>query len=96
MTIQEIECAICLEVIDNSTKKTTRCNHIFHIECLSQVHTNKCPLCRQTLEEYFSTPLTEAFRVSSIPTERFLDQIGLTITQEYHDLDRLMPLNYIS
>lgn len=96
MTIQEIECAICLEVIDSSTKKTTRCNHTFHTDCLNQVHTNKCPLCRRALEEYFSTPLAEAFRVGTTPTERFLDQIGLGITQEYRELDRLLPLNYIS
>lgn len=96
MTLQEIECAICLEVIDSSTKKTTRCNHTFHAECLSLVQTNKCPLCRRTLEEYFSTPLAEAFRVGSTPTERFLDQIGLGITQEYRELDHLLPLNYIS
>lgn len=96
MNIQEIKCAICLELIDNSTKKTTRCNHMFHTDCLNKVHTNKCPLCRQTLEEYFSTPLAEAFRVGGAPTGRFLDQINLSISREYLELDHLLPLNYIS
>jgi hypothetical protein len=46
---QEIECAICLDIIDNQAKHITRCNHVFHKGCLEQVVTNCCPLCRSEL-----------------------------------------------
>lgn len=80
---RETECAICLEVIDHASKKITRCHHVFHGACLSQVLSNTCPLCRQvlTVEETFSTSLTQAFQEGAqrpqSDTDRFLDQIGL-------------------
>lgn len=46
---QEIECAICLDIIDNQAKHITSCNHVFHEGCLEQVVTNCCPLCRSEL-----------------------------------------------
>lgn len=48
-TTNDIECAICLELIDNDSKTITVCNHIFHKNCLAQIRNNKCPLCRRVL-----------------------------------------------
>lgn len=44
---QDIECSICFELINNSTKKIIQCNHVFHGACLDRVRTNACPLCRK-------------------------------------------------
>ena len=52
------DCAICLESLDSKrTVETveTLCGHVFHKECLSQVHVHEqegvvyiqCPLCRE-------------------------------------------------
>jgi RING finger family protein len=38
-------CSICLEQII-STKAITQCNHIFHVECIIHLQSNKCPICR--------------------------------------------------
>lgn len=48
-TTNNIECAICLESIDIDSKEITVCNHIFHKDCLAQIRSNACPLCRQVL-----------------------------------------------
>lgn len=36
-------CAICLEDTDEIELK---CSHIFHMDCLTQVEKNSCPMCR--------------------------------------------------
>lgn len=46
---QEIECAICLDIIDNDSKSITDCNHVFHDSCLDRIINNRCPLCRSAL-----------------------------------------------
>ena len=48
----EEECAICLEKL-NGRKTKTKCNHIFHTECLKEWNQmgeyNDCPICRTKL-----------------------------------------------
>ncbi|VVU95602.1 hypothetical protein CPAV1605_1354 [seawater metagenome] len=43
-------CAICL---DSLNKKHTivklNCDHIYHLECITKVENNLCPLCRKTI-----------------------------------------------
>lgn len=46
---QEIECAICLDIIENESKTITECNHVFHDSCLERIVNNRCPLCRAAL-----------------------------------------------
>lgn len=47
-----MECPICLEPLINERTSKTKCNHIFHKECLKKImHTNKCPICRTALYE---------------------------------------------
>ena len=89
---QEIECSICLEVIDNASRKITPCNHAFHHACLAQVRNNRCPLCRGVLapiaprrvpREFFQNLGYHIQSVSVVPqrpptaTDRFLAQVGL-------------------
>jgi hypothetical protein len=50
-----IECNICIEHIIDEDKYITKCNHIFHKECINKwlQLNNKCPYCRTEL----TTPL---------------------------------------
>lgn len=41
-------CSICLNNFNNNAYKT-RCNHLFHLNCISQIQNETCPLCRQHL-----------------------------------------------
>ena len=64
------DCAICLEPLDSKrtveTVETaeTLCGHVFHKECLSQVHVHKhsgviyiqCPLCREHIPPVIEPP----------------------------------------
>ena len=52
MTAQS-ECTICLLDYNEETKTETKCNHIFHQECLDKwLQTNyTCPLCRTELKK---------------------------------------------
>lgn len=50
---EENECSICLENIEEDSKKIVKCGHMFHTECISkwlEAH-DKCPLCIQTIIE---------------------------------------------
>ena len=48
-------CAICLDSLDSKASVDTLCGHIFHKDCLSQLHIQEeagvvyiqCPLCRE-------------------------------------------------
>ena len=41
-------CTICLEILNNCDKITTKCNHNFHYKCINSWCdiSNSCPLCR--------------------------------------------------
>ena len=40
------ECAICLEDLYNNIKLD--CGHEFHLNCITKIHNNLCPLCRSS------------------------------------------------
>ena len=50
---EQSECTICLLDYNEETKTETKCNHIFHQECLDKwLQTNyTCPLCRTELKK---------------------------------------------
>ena len=44
-------CSICQEELKEGEEVAkTFCNHLFHLECLSQVEKRECPNCRKSLE----------------------------------------------
>lgn len=44
------ECSICLDPILPKTKNIILdCNHIFHYDCIVNVTSNSCPLCRKEI-----------------------------------------------
>lgn len=45
------ECTICMEVLINTTRTTTECNHTYHTKCLDiwMKRNSNCPLCRRKL-----------------------------------------------
>lgn len=49
MSGTEDECVICLELLSNQNICTTKCNHIFHANCVASMNTDVCPLCRQKM-----------------------------------------------
>ena len=41
------DCSICLSELKKKQKIVKlSCNHYFHLECISKVNSNACPLCR--------------------------------------------------
>ncbi len=44
----ENNCTICLGSLNSKTNKTLKCNHIFHINCITEwfIKNNSCPICR--------------------------------------------------
>ena len=48
------ECAVCMELINDTDKIILKCGHKFHATCMfSSIMTNnyKCPLCRTIIIE---------------------------------------------
>ena len=41
---EKIECPICME--DKSNAVITKCNHKFCMDCIKEIKSGKCPLCR--------------------------------------------------
>ncbi len=49
----DLECSICTEkIIDNEIVKL-KCNHVFHLKCLTSWKNinNSCPLCREEITD---------------------------------------------
>ena len=42
------ECSICLEY-SGCQKIKLECGHEFHLECISKITNNSCPLCRRKI-----------------------------------------------
>jgi hypothetical protein len=53
-----MNCSICLNEINDKDKYKTKCNHIFHEECIEFWYrkSQSCPLCRKSK---FDIPLKE-------------------------------------
>lgn len=49
-----MDCSICLEIIASSEESVLKCNHVFHMECISQWIQNSCPLCRQAIRSDYT------------------------------------------
>jgi len=49
--IEKIDCAICLEELNNNNKVILECMHSFHTECITEwfKNNNTCPFCRRTV-----------------------------------------------
>lgn len=44
-------CCICLEDMHHGTVTLSACRHVFHDECISQIHNDQCPICREPIRE---------------------------------------------
>jgi hypothetical protein len=52
--VEQLECPICFDAIDNKNIVTTECGHCFHCSCLMKNVVNNgfdCPMCRQKMAE---------------------------------------------
>lgn len=52
------ECTICFDCVFPPNAFITRCNHVFHKECISNLQTPCCPNCRHSIPEIIPTPAT--------------------------------------
>lgn len=66
-------CSVCFEVLKDSDKCKTHCNHSFHTSCLLKwISSNSnCPLCRTELVEKKIEPKKEVYRD---PLDTILDK----------------------
>lgn len=44
---KNIECSICYQCLSTEETFTTKCNHIFHKQCMDKWCKTTCPYCRQ-------------------------------------------------
>tara|TARA_Y100000817_G_scaffold289697_1_gene259871 strand:+ start:10123 stop:10665 length:543 start_codon:yes stop_codon:yes gene_type:complete len=52
-----MECPVCFKILDDNTKTSTKCNHIFCVQCIEKLFENRknvCPLCRKEITEYYN------------------------------------------
>lgn len=53
-SVEQLDCPICFDAIDNKNFVTTECGHCFHCSCLMKNVVNNgfdCPMCRQKMAE---------------------------------------------
>jgi hypothetical protein len=97
---REIECSICLDIIDNQAKQITNCNHVFHANCLAQITNNRCPLCRSALEspeQVIYNNLRESIntlRAESVQINRHRQVTLERLRQEHEEETGFMNQNY--
>jgi hypothetical protein len=62
-SIEQLECPICFDAIDNKNFVTTECGHCFHCSCLMKNVVNNgfdCPMCRQKMAEIMNDDVSES------------------------------------
>ena len=78
-THEEVQCSICMEMIDRTDKKTLNCNHDFHADCVNRwLRSNDtCPLCRapQREEEPDRTTYSSRYVYSEDPFTREIERL---------------------
>lgn len=55
MCDESLECALCLEPLLGSASDTLTCGHSFHLQCLRDMKTTSCALCRTPVRLRFVT-----------------------------------------
>lgn len=88
------DCSICMEKLKKTNVCTTKCGHMFCLECILQVRdrSNMCPLCRKPLSTHRTTmilqnpiyPSPSPLRPPPIPSMQTLDQ-------PYHSPPPMIP-----
>ena len=79
----DIECAICLAVIDSGDLETLECGHPFHKSCIRRwmnyrFPSFRCPCCNKTYNTEFFIP-ESSNRISTYPSDLvILRQCGIT------------------
>ena len=77
-----IECSICLAVIDAESMETLECGHPFHKSCIRrwanhQIPTFRCPCCNKEYNTCFFIP-DPSNRISTFPSDLvILRQCGI-------------------
>ena len=76
---EEVQCSICMEMIDRTEKKTLNCNHDFHTECVNRwLRSNDtCPLCRapQRVREPERQTISSRYAFSEDPFTREIERL---------------------
>ena len=65
---EDCKCPICFESINKIQFIKTRCNHIFHSQCLKKWKSkqNQCPICREALCDCMSCSVQDKIKESSL------------------------------
>ena len=76
---EEVQCSICMEMIDRTDKKTLTCNHDFHAGCINTWLRTKdtCPLCRapQRVEEPERQTISSRYTFNEDPFTREIERL---------------------
>jgi hypothetical protein len=60
MVEEEDKCVLCLESLKNSKVYKTRCKHSYHEDCYDQIRDERCPMCRESLDNDPRRPVRDA------------------------------------
>jgi hypothetical protein len=98
MVEEEDKCVLCLESLKNSKVYKTLCNHSYHEDCYDQIRDERCPICRDSLDNDPRRPLR---RPDSPYTDQLVQPVINPEIIEYIDSfeqtvegDRLYDLAY--
>ena len=105
-----MECPICYEMVQSYDRFETPCNHIFHVDCISRIIKNTCPMCRRNIVSPFASLLDACKngnldiinRYKSVELCRrtgWTDETPLMMAVEYDRVDavrELIPLSDVN
>ena len=86
-------CNICLDDIEEN-KILTKCNHLFHIDCLNKIIYPNCPCCKMDITDQLKTIGLNLKKINNnIKAEKF--RLFINSIDNYDDINK-DDLNIIS
>jgi hypothetical protein len=82
-------CSICLDDVSDCDNVRLECHHLFHTECVTQLRSDKCPLCRKPIK---SSVLTE--KQLNVMRKRYSDDTTVHYALISRNFDRVISSYY--
>ena len=92
-----LTCSICLDdIINFNEKKTLKCEHMYHKECINKVQNNKCPLCKKEIKDSTISNILNNYFIMSKQVELLKIENENLKKKDQADIDIIIINNNIS
>lgn len=90
-----MNCSICLHDIEFVDKKTIRCEHVFHKQCIKKC--TKCPICRRIIQSEIEDDVVKLLKFIDLETFVQDNTLSIEFLKTFHesfDITKYIILSY--